>query len=398
MPPIYLPDLHVPVQHLPIAFTNTSTISFTYTADLSVLFLRSLGRQASGVVTFSDGGKGSRNIIEIIIHHGAKPQDLLEICTVRDHNDPEQKQGLTIEVLDEAGWTEHVASLDISVKLGRTNDGKRPALETLMENFSHEIEPFRDDLVFPYVDFATSHGRIHSSKLRADRASIETLNGAISGSLNITDTLNLRTISGAIDVQAVASSGNFSSDNGNIRGHVVSSHQLQVSSTNGPIDMHIELINKEGSVPTRAVLSAVNNHIEAKFSLTALDHAGKPASGGAFEINGETTNGFLYLDVVDQPHLANLTLEARSLNDGATVKLNPAFEGRYAVRSIPFSHSHVENNNHYRDNKVRRFERYEGRHIVHGSAEWHSEYDEEISHGQGLISIESVRAPNRLLL
>ena len=90
------------------------------------------------------------------------------------------------------------------------------------------------------------------------------------------------------------------------------------------------------SVPPFSALNLPRSLIHSKISLrnTSPFH-----TGSSFSVSASTRNGALDLSFPEQPPDSTLTLTARTSNSPATVRLHPAFEGRFELAT---ANGHLE--------------------------------------------------------
>jgi hypothetical protein len=133
----------------------------------------------------------------------------------------------------------------------------------------------------------TTNGRVTTAGADAHTGpvSIESTNGAISGSFNATGALVLRT-------------------------------------TNAPITTRIALA--PSGEPARAELRTTNGALDAELSLL---------SGSALSVAAHTTNDPLDVRVLAAPAGSTLALDARTTNARAAASLPPAFQGAFRART-----------------------------------------------------------------
>ena len=150
------------------------------------------------------------------------------------------------------------------------------------------------------------------------------------------------------------------SKNSAIRGKFNTSTELELETSNAPINVHANLANGDDDEPTRLVLRTSNGYALSLpllvISLTAshvsscrhidsevtLQSTAASSTGGTFDVSARTSNSPLSLTVVDAPVEHALALNAHTSNSPARVTLHPTYEGAFDVRSSRWFRSTVE--------------------------------------------------------
>jgi hypothetical protein len=128
--------------------------------------------------------------------------------------------------------------------------------------------------------------------------------------------------------------------------------------------------------------------------------------GGAFAVHARTSNSPLTINCTEQPPDARLVLNAHTSNSPAYVRLHPAFEGIFKLRTSIFpalvtgADADVEDpagRGRKRAVEVRTIGRRSG--IVHGDVEWVPQSDDsEVEAPAGKVEVSTSHSPLHLSL
>ncbi|KAI1788349.1 hypothetical protein LXA43DRAFT_1159986, partial [Ganoderma leucocontextum] len=122
--------------------------------------------------------------------------------------------------------------------------------------------------------------------------------------------------------------------NARIDGKFHVSRLLDLQTSNQPIDAEVILDHDaptQGDAPTNLTLHTANALIRSKISLRTTSPS---RLGGSFAVSASTQNGAVDLSFPAQPADSTLTLSASTSNSPATVRLHPAYEGRFEIGTV----------------------------------------------------------------
>ncbi|KAJ7188878.1 hypothetical protein C8R46DRAFT_980231 [Mycena filopes] len=169
----------------------------------------------------------------------------------------------------------------------------RYSLETDLPSFSHSLDYLRDHLEFNTLVLRSQNKPIVAKSLFARNATIQTSNGYISGAFEASSSLSLITTNAAIDATVKLHSQN-----------IFTTTELILQTRNGQLDSDISLITSAAT-----------------------------GQGGKFSVKAETANAPLVMTFPTSPTRSILNLDAQTSNSPASVWLNHAFEGDFALAS-----------------------------------------------------------------
>jgi len=333
--------------------------------------------------------------VDVRMHRSTDASFPLEVCTFKYED---TQQGLSISVPDQDKNPMNAALFDIVIKFPVSLASAMPELNMLLENFSLEVSTFPETL--PALSVSGGYSRIHFEDLRVKKIMVETIYGAVSGTLNSTEYAWFKTFNGPIHLKdSTVSEAEFKLTNGNFKGSITADRRLEINAMNGPIDVNATLVNKVGQPMTQASFASYNNHIDGTIQLSTLDASGRPTAGGAFNISTTTTNGLLALNITDQPPASTLIVTAESVNNGATVHLPPSYEGTLQLISFPFLTPSLVETPLEVGRRVRRVRSEHGVGVSVGLVEWIGQDEEDqFAHGNGRVNVTTYLGKNLLLL
>ncbi|PIL33806.1 hypothetical protein GSI_04431 [Ganoderma sinense ZZ0214-1] len=170
-------------------------------------------------------------------------------------------------------------------------------LSTHMPLFSHYLQDLAGTAFFEGVALSTVDAPIRVESLAGDNFSFVTVNGGIHGNLLVSETIVART-------------------------------------KNGPIALTAHLMSDESrGQPTRMTLQTDNGPIQSNISLIST---APNATGGAFNVTANTTNGPLTVVFQDAPVNSLLNASLQTCNAPARVAMHSTFEGRYELHGFAF--------------------------------------------------------------
>ncbi|KAJ7777698.1 hypothetical protein DFH07DRAFT_797566 [Mycena maculata] len=139
-----------------------------------------------------------------------------------------------------------------------------------------------------------------------------------------TENAKIRTSLGAIKIQSlIAEDADVSTSMGPIEGTYNSSNVLVLHTSNGAINVDVNLFN-EGEDPAKLRMHTSNGFIQGKINLESSK--GPDAS---FDLAARTSNSRIALDVLASPLDATLALRATTSIGSVSVKLPTTYEGSF---------------------------------------------------------------------
>ncbi|KAJ7779077.1 hypothetical protein B0H16DRAFT_1501021 [Mycena metata] len=198
--------------------------------------------------------------------------------------------------------------LDVTVTFPRTEDNSALAIN----NFSSDLEIFTQTVAdLSNIDFKTLSLKAALSAIRAE--SLVARNATI------------RTSLGPIMIQSlIGETASIVTNLGAIEGTFNSSKSLTLSTSNGPINVEVNLFNNDEDDAAKLKLLTSNGRIEGRINLESTKK-----SGSAFNITARTSHGPIDLDVVAAPLESNITLGATTSLGSLSAKLPTTFEGEF---------------------------------------------------------------------
>jgi len=126
----------------------------------------------------------------------------------------------------------------------------------------------------------------------------------------------------------VSNSLKISSMNGAIIGNFNTTNSLKLITTNSPVSVRVGAENEESQKPTEVVIQTDNAPIEADITLTSKS---SPGTGGTFGVHARTTNGPVTIVYHDSPVDSVLNFGASSTNSPIHAVLHDAYEGKFSL-------------------------------------------------------------------
>jgi len=126
---------------------------------------------------------------------------------------------------------------------------------------------------------------------------------------------------------------NIGTRNGPIVGTFNTSSALEVKTSNSPIKVTVNALNPDNHTPTKVKLHTSNSILSADIALLS---APEIRSSGSFFVSAHTSNSPLSVSFTEHAPDAELKLQAHTSNSPAHVRLQPAFEGTFKLRTSIF--------------------------------------------------------------
>ncbi|KAI0698306.1 hypothetical protein C8T65DRAFT_697896 [Cerioporus squamosus] len=309
------------------------------------------------------GARGSEDVLVDIQADYHREQVLQEAAVYHMHSEDE-KHG--VRIFRRAGhermsmFSNNAIQFHIHVRLPSSspNDAhilRMNALSTDLPLFSHHLHRFGESVHFDRVTLRTSQCPIDAELLAARTASLSTSNGEIRGTFRTSELLKVDTSNARVSVDAALTSGGDAEVS-----------QLVIQTSNGPIQANISLAS------------------------------GAPlADASKFDVVAHTTNGPVTVAFVEQTANSRVIASLQTTNAPASVKMHPAFEGQFKLRSSPFLpptviESRVEDRAGH--GRVRRItKQVVGPGMVAGSVAWGASAADEQRHGR--VEVQTANAP-----
>jgi hypothetical protein len=188
------------------------------------------------------------------------------------------------------------------------------------------------------------------------------------------------------------------SRNGPIVGTFNTSSALEVKTSNSPIKVAVNAFNADSHSPTKVKLRTSNSILSADLALLS---APESQSNGSFYICAHTSNSPLLVNFTEHAPDAQLKLQAHTSNAPARVRLQPAFEGTFKLRTSifpPLVSPDIDAEDpagRGRKRVVNEKTLKHGGGIVYGDAEWVPQ-DEEAATGR--VEVSTSNSPLHLSL
>ncbi|KAJ7099463.1 hypothetical protein B0H15DRAFT_547724 [Mycena belliarum] len=261
------------------------------------MFLLSQGALSGGDFNILPSSESVPRIAMTVRYHSLRVRDRAHVCWMeRKHANGSGIGIFTPAPFDGQSRTDN---LDFTITLflpsASSPSSSLPtySLETHLPSFSHSLSSLRGVLEFDRLNLRSQNKPIFAESVFARNATIQTTNGAISGSFAASLSLHLLT-------------------------------------SNAPIDASVALHSTNIFATTSLVLQTCNAQLDSAISLLTSAASGE---GGKFAVTAETADAPLVMTFPRSPAHALLTLAAQTANAPANVWLNHAFEGAFTLAS-----------------------------------------------------------------
>ncbi|TFK87391.1 hypothetical protein K466DRAFT_565394 [Polyporus arcularius HHB13444] len=284
---------------------HQANTSVTLPLAAEELYFVAEGAQMGGHFEVSrTGTTGSDDVLVDIQAVYRREQSLEELTTNHMHSEDE-KHGIRIsrrtghELLKM--FSDQAIQFHIHVRLPSSSPPNNAhilrvnALSTDLPRFSHHLHRFGESVQFDRVTLRTSQCPIDAELLAARAVSLSTSNGEVRGTFKTSDLLQVDTSNARVSVDAAL---NSCSDR--------EASQMALQTSNGPIQANICLVSDT------------------------------PLVEGSFDVVARTTNGPLTVVFAEQKVNSRLGASLHTTNAPASVKMAPAFEGQFELRSSSF--------------------------------------------------------------
>ncbi|KAJ7672084.1 hypothetical protein B0H17DRAFT_1084364 [Mycena rosella] len=181
-------------------------------------------------------------------------------------------------------------------------------LATDVNNLSQDLDNLKDIITFGSIFLQGSNGPIHAKALGAANATLQTSNGEVS-----------------LDY-LVALNAVVSSNNNGISGNYQVSESLDLTTSNGPIEVTVGINGSE--TPKSLSMHTSNSAIDAVVNLDTTS-----GRGGNFLVKADTSNGRLTTRIASAPLDSVLNLQAETSNSPGSVTLPLTYEGSLTMHT-----------------------------------------------------------------
>jgi hypothetical protein len=276
-------------------YPNSAETSFILPVDSDELYLISRGSYQHGKVTVKQAYGVAQGSVEVDVRVAYYRDEALARTMVCKLQKDGRKDGVGIFTPTQV-WSSSTKPIDqLYIELAVTFPISRSPIHvkgfsTSTSNFVHEVANLWQTMVFDHIGLHTSNANI--------------------------------------DIESITlSNGMFKSSNSHIRGHFNTSDTLTLHTSNGNIEVTASLLNIRERA-TKLDMMTSNSHIDSTVSLSADSNW-----EGKFDVSATTSNAKLNLEYDDAPVNARLTSKAKTSNGRASVKMHPAFEGTFELKT-----------------------------------------------------------------
>ncbi|KAJ8454741.1 hypothetical protein ONZ45_g19185 [Pleurotus djamor] len=287
-------------RNTPSLFPLHASTSFDVPYDLNTMLFLARGSSAGDfTILTTDKVSDVARVDVIVSYHHDYVRDRAKVCYI------ERKNGAAgVGIFTPRAWIypsvprEEQLRFNVIVSLPASSDGKPLPIkdfEADMPLFALAAVHLEESVYFRKISLISENMPVTAESILADVGLFKSTNGPITGSFNTTSSLKLIT-------------------------------------TNAPIKADVGLTN-DNERPTQVLLKSQNGMIQSSVSLLRDDDS---AVGGKYDVNAITTNSGLQVDFPASPIDSTLVLNAHTTNSGATVSLNPAYEGQFVLKSTIF--------------------------------------------------------------
>ncbi|CAE6446051.1 unnamed protein product [Rhizoctonia solani] len=285
-----------------------ATKSYTLPIDKSLHYIVAHGSLSSGVVNIRSDNTIDPGYVDVKIVANYWTKEALSYSQVCELSKPEGGVGLGIYtpsgrfspgrgLEQRISWTVTVTFPTRSRSILDLN-----AFATNVDQFRHSIEGLGGRVHFEHFSLKGSNSPIESDGLVVSQATIVTSNSKITGKFSTDDSLILKTSNGAIDVD-------------------------------------IDVTNDDTHKASNLELTTSNARIASRISLLTTHDQRPQPRGGHFTVKAATSNGRLDISYPTSPVNSLLDFKGESSNGSADIALHAAYEGSFALST---SNSHVE--------------------------------------------------------
>ncbi|KAI0827710.1 hypothetical protein BC628DRAFT_1409631 [Trametes gibbosa] len=180
------------------------------------------------------------------------------------------------------------------------------AFNTHLPQFTHHLHELADTVVFESIDLSATNAGIRADSLNAIFGRLRSSNGKIEGTYNTTSSLELFT-------------------------------------SNAPVHITANLLNKDIDTTTVLTVETSNADIHANVGLFA------DSVDGAYRVNARTDNAPAKVSITSAPANSLLNASAVSSNAPVVFGAHPAFEGTFELHSTWFTPPKVEDRQNAED-------------------------------------------------
>lgn len=289
------------------AFRHVSQASFEFPVSAHLVFTaEGEPALAHGTIEIDDSGEAGADTVNVdITAYSNNLRDLLDetkACQLTPTKNPVHGVGIYANKHrpNFAYSYQRMVTWHIEVRLPAPS-GPSPtnitSLSTHMPMFVHHIGDIAHSVHFTALSLNSFAAPISVQSLAAERATVETMDGTITGTFNTSRSLSLFT-------------------------------------TNAPLKVDVGMLSSrdDGLFSTDLSIQTRNGPVTANISLHATTASG---TGGVFEVGLKTSNSPLTIAMLDAPPDHILRMNAQTWGASANVVLPKTYEGEYHLRSPP---------------------------------------------------------------
>ncbi|EED79497.1 predicted protein [Postia placenta Mad-698-R] len=308
------------------AFRHVSQASFEFPVSAHLVFTaEGEPALAHGTIEIDDSGEAGADTVNVdITAYSNNLRDLLDetkACQLTPTKNPVHGVGIyTNKHRPNFAYSyQRMVTWHIKVRLPAPS-GRSPinitGLSTHMPMFVHHIGDIARSVHFTALSSNSFAVPISVQSLAAERVTVETMDGTITGTFNASRSLSLFTTNAPlkVDVGMLSSrdDGLFSTD-------------LSIQTMNGNVT-----VSMHDNVYANCVLCK-----GPSLRTSACMPRQLPARGGVFEVGLKTSNSSLTIAMLDAPPDHILRMNAQTWGASANVVLPKTYEGEYHLRSPP---------------------------------------------------------------
>ncbi|KAL4079122.1 hypothetical protein J3A83DRAFT_1032541 [Scleroderma citrinum] len=343
--------------------------SFALPADADSLSLLAHGSHQYGYVNFVKSTEES-DTVDVNVRVSYHSEGAIGRAAVCLTGNAEDEYGVGIFTLNHKGRRSEKDRLqfDVEVILPAGKNGEKlkiKQLETKLPSYTQHVGDLWKTVSF---------GRI----------ALSSVNGHVSVDVSRFSLLTASTpkFSDYAGQSVTAETGSFATSNGGISGHF-NAESLELRTVNGPIRASVVLLNREGADPSTLVMHTGNGLIASEVTLTS-----DSTTGGKFDVDASTTNGFINLAFTESPVGATLKCNAKAAIGPVDITLAPEYEGSFSGNTVFGSAIVVERNVEDPEGKGRHREvsEHKAGRSVDGTIFW---VESDGSHAENESSVEA---------
>ncbi|KAF7362450.1 hypothetical protein MVEN_00592600 [Mycena venus] len=291
------------------SYPYSAFTSFDFSLPSTTLLLLSKGGLSNGrlKITSSPEITDQVRVNVTVNYYKAAIRDLAKVCMI-EREEGESGVGIfTPRPWRSRSYTDRL-SFDVELILPLAKSVRRiNALSTDVDNFSHDVGSligfnFRD------ISLRASNGKIQAELLAAEKATLASSNAAIT-----VDSLDART-------------AGVRTTNGRVSGTYFVSDSLDLRTSNAPINVAVAGHSSDTKKPVNLVMHTSNGALDCVVDLDTTS-----SKAGTFHVEAQTSNAGLKAEIASAPLNSVITVDAKTSNHQAIVRLPSTYEGRFLV-------------------------------------------------------------------